>query len=242
MGFAGSNLDFFINFDKYFPHPARTDLTKNYRSIKSIVEAGAHVIKNNKDSQIKKKTISNSNKSNPIQVYSSLHQKKFYMKYYEQIAKHCLNRIKEYHEDQKYPYDEFLVLMRITSENKPIWKFIDQYAEELKIPIIKESHISRPGHVRFMSIHKSKGLQAKVVFILNVDKGLYGFPCELETLDIFLPAIKDNDGFREQEERRLFYVALTRAKEEVVMYTQKCSESNFITEIKDFTKREDLSY
>ena len=38
MGFTGSNLDFFVNFDKYFDHPARTDLTINYRSCKSIVD------------------------------------------------------------------------------------------------------------------------------------------------------------------------------------------------------------
>jgi len=93
-----------------------------------------------------------------------------------------------------------------------------------------------------MSVHKSKGLQAKVVMILNVDKDLYGFPCELENPDIFQPAIKNNDGLREQEERRLFYVAVTRAKEEVIMYTQKNSESDFITEIKEFVKREELGY
>src|SRR3989338_3075852 len=96
MGFAGSNLDFFINFNKYFSHPARTDLTKNYRSIKSIVEVGACIIKNNKEGQIKKKTISNSEESKPILVYSSKHQKKFFSQYYEQIAKHCLDTIKVY--------------------------------------------------------------------------------------------------------------------------------------------------
>ena len=77
---------------------------------------------------------------------------------------------------------------------------------------------------------------------LSVDKELYGFPCELENPEIFQPAIKNNDGLRKQEERRLFYVAVTRAKEEVIMYSQKCSESEFITEIKDFIKREELGY
>ena len=79
-------------FDKYFSHPARTDLTKNYRSIKSIVDAGACIIKNNKEGQIKKKTISNRDESKPILVFSSKHQKKFFAQYYEQIAKHCLGQ------------------------------------------------------------------------------------------------------------------------------------------------------
>jgi DNA helicase IV len=78
MGFAGSNLDFFINFDKYFPHPARTDLTKNYRSIKSIVEAGACIIKKNKEEQIDKKTISNRDESKPILVFLQRIKRNFY--------------------------------------------------------------------------------------------------------------------------------------------------------------------
>ena len=118
MGFAGSNLDFFINFDKYFHHPARTDLTKNYRSIKSIVDVGACIIKHNKEGQIKKKTIANSNESKPVLVFSSKHQKKFFGQYYEQIAKHCLDKIKEYHIEKNYSYDDFMILMRIANKKK----------------------------------------------------------------------------------------------------------------------------
>jgi DNA helicase-4 len=239
MGFAGSNLDFFINFDKYFSHPARTDLTKNYRSIKSIVDAGACIIKNNKEGQIKKKTISNRDESKPILVFSSKHQKKFFAQYYEQIAKHCLDTIKEYHTTKNYPYDDFMILMRIANKQK-LRNFITCYANSLGIPISEKA--DRPNCVHIMSVHKSKGLQARVVMVLNVDKDLYGFPCELENPEIFLPAIKNNDGLRKQEERRLFYVAVTRAKEEVMIYTQKCSESEFITEIKEFVKREELGY
>lgn len=241
MGFTGSNLDFFINFDKYFSHPARTDLAKNYRSIKSIVDVGACIIKNNKEGQIKKKTVSTSEESKPILVYSSTHQKEFFSRYYEQIAQHCLDTIKEYHTTKNYPYDDFMILLRITKKDKLI-NFLSKYAQNLGIPIVFFEKADRPNCVHIMSVHKSKGLQARVVMILNVDKGLYGFPCELENPDIFQPAIKNNDGLREQEERRLFYVAVTRAKEEVIMYSQKCSESKFITEIKDFTKREELRY
>jgi DNA helicase-4 len=239
MGFAGSNLDFFINFDNYFPHPARTDLAKNYRSIKSIVEAGACIIKNNKEGQIKKKTISNSDESRPILVYSLLHEKDYFVQYYEQMAKHCLDTIKEYHTTKNYHYDDFMILLRIANKPK-LRNFISEYAQELGIPISEKA--DRPNCVHILSVHKSKGLQARAIIILNVDKDLYGFPCELENPDIFQIAITNNDGLREQEERRLFYVAVTRAKEEVIMYSQKCSESKFITEIKEFTKREELGY
>ncbi|MGM5484234.1 MAG: UvrD-helicase domain-containing protein [Nanobdellota archaeon] len=239
MGFAGSNLDFFIHFDKYFSHPARTDLTKNYRSIKSIVDVGTCIIKNNKEGQIEKKTEANCQETKPVLVYSSLHQKDYFKNYYEQVAKHCLDKIKEYHTEKNYPYDDFMILLRIANKPK-LRNMITEYAQKLGIPISEKA--DRPNCVHIISVHKSKGLQSRVVIILNVDKDLYGFPCELESPDIFQTAITNNDGLREQEERRLFYVAVTRAKEEVIMYTQKCSESKFITEIKDFTKREELGY
>jgi len=256
MGFSGSNLDYFSNFSDYFNNPEKTDLTRNYRSIKTIVDVGKCIINHNRmkqyphskeKGQIPKEAIAGNQKlsqiEKPILVFSSLHKEDFYMQYYEQITIHCFDKINELH-NQGCPYGDILVLMRIASENKKIWGFIDKFAEKMNIPIIKESHKTRPDHVRFMSVHKSKGLQAKVVIVLNVDKGLYGFPCELENPDIFEPATKNNDGMkeREQEERRLFYVAVTRAKEEVIMYTQRCSESKFLTEIKDFTKREELGY
>jgi DNA helicase-4 len=260
MGFSGSNLDYFSNFSTYFKlgDGAKTDLTKNYRSTKTIVEAGKSIINNNKmksssnsneKGQIPKETSAGNpnlmDKENPLLVFS-VHESAFDKKYNETIAKHCLQRIKDLHEkDPKtYPYDEFLVLMRIKNEKKYIWEFVDKYSREFDIPIIKESHKEVPNRVRFMSVHKSKGLQAKVVIVLNMDKGQYGFPCELEQPDIFEPAIKNSDGMKEdeQEERRLFYVAVSRAKEEVIMYTQKNKESKFITEIKDFTKREELGY
>ena len=245
MGFSGSNLNYFINFNTYFHlgDNARTDLTKNYRSIKTIVDVGACIIKNNKGGQIEKKTISNSNYSKPLRLYS-VHEKAYENKYNEKVAEHFMKKIKEYHE-KGYAYDDFLVLMRITSEKKTIWRYIKEWSDQLNIPINPESHISKPNCVRFMSVHKSKGLQAKIVIILNLEKGKYGFPCELENPDIFEPAIRNTDGLKEkeQEERRLFYVAVTRAEEEVIMYTQKEKESKFIIEMDEkFRNTEELGY
>jgi len=63
-------LDFFVNFSDYFDHPARTDLTVNYRSVKSIVDTGAEIIKQNGSSQLKKKTSANDKSVIPVKVYS----------------------------------------------------------------------------------------------------------------------------------------------------------------------------
>ncbi len=91
-----------------------------------------------------------------------------------------------------------------------------------------------PHSIPLLSVHKSKGLQAKVIFLLCVDKGLYGFPSEIEDLLIFEPAMNKRYNNKEEEERRLFYVAITRSKEDVIIYTQKNNESMFMKEIQKY--------
>jgi DNA helicase-4 len=99
------------------------------------------------------------------------------------------------------------------------------------------------GKVRVISVHKSKGLEAKAVFILNVIKDAYGFPCEIEDNSIYALA---RENYPEQdlkeEERRLFYVAMTRAKEDLVLYTWEPCKSEFLEEIDKYTKEERLNY
>ncbi|NQU78621.1 UvrD-helicase domain-containing protein [Candidatus Woesearchaeota archaeon] len=238
MGFSGSNLDYFVNFSKYFPHPERTDLIRNYRSSKSIVDTGSTIINGN-IGQIKKQTLAISENIQKIKVYSLLHQKDYFMPYYDQTTKHCLKTIKEYHTKKNYKYSDFMILMRI-AKNTKIWNLLKKNSNQLGIPITESQ--KTPNAVRIMSVHKSKGLQAKVVIIINLNSGPYGFPCELETPNIYYTAISKDDGLRKQEERRLFYVAITRAKKEVIIYTQKCSMSKFIDEIKDHIEIEELQY
>ncbi|NMC61479.1 MAG: UvrD-helicase domain-containing protein [Candidatus Methanofastidiosa archaeon] len=239
MGFAGSNVDLFINFGEYFGNHARTDLGKNYRSIKSIVDTGASIIKNNKN-YLEKKTTSNSDVIKPIIVYLISHSKKYRNNYYKQMAWHCLNEIKEIKKKENIPYSDFMILLRIRRVYK-LRNALNKYAEKLDIPI---TEVGIGNCVRVMTVHKSKGLQSKYVFILNVDKDMYGFPCEIEDSNILEPAKDNNNHMRKEEERRLFYVALTRAKEGVFIYTQKCVESQFISELKDleYVKRVELPY
>jgi DNA helicase-4 len=236
MSFSGSNLDFFVHFDKYFDHPAVTYLNVNYRSCKSIVDTGSEIIKHNGNSQLNKKTSAKNKTMVPIKVYVSVHTSKFVDNYYTQIAQHCVSTIKEYLQNGYDPQD-IMILSRIAKSPIMITK-LKEYSTIQNIPISFETKSRNKIH--FMSVHKSKGLQARVVFLLNVVEGLYGFPCERENPDIFEPATKGRKKDREEEERRLFYVAVTRAKEKLIIYTQKGSESNFLEEIQNHVIVENL--
>ena len=195
MGFTGSNLDFFVNFEKYFDHPARTDLTINYRSCKSIVDLGAAIIKQNGDAQIKKVAIANNPAHRQITVYASTINPYDWNNYYQQMVEHCVNRV-EHYLNQGYQPQDILILARILKKNVIREKLLS-YAKAKGIPISTEYR--NPHKTHLMTIHKSKGLQARVVFILDVVKGLYGFPCEIENPDIYEPAIK---GPRRHGKRR----------------------------------------
>lgn len=240
MGFAGSNLNFFVNFEKYFEKPTITEISTNYRSIKSIVDAGAAIIKNNGSCQIPKPALAYRNESRPIKVLSSTHDKDFESQYYKQIVDNCLDEIAGYIERGCDPSD-ILVLNRYKS-SYPVKVFIER-AKERNMDFAFDSEFAKQNQFRLMTVHKSKGLEAKVVFILDVVKGTYGFPCEIEDSSIYAPAREDYPKQdHKEEERRLFYVAMTRAKEDLTIYTWEPSKSEFLEEIKDHTNEEPLYY
>ena len=99
--------------------------------------------------------------------------------------------------------------------------------------------------IRFLTVHQSKGLEADYVIILNNREAKLGFPAHVKDppLKAELVRIVDElklDQISENEERRLFYVALTRAKKQVILLTVDGKESSFIKELRrkfrqDFT-------
>jgi len=247
MGFAGSNLEFLVNFHKYFDNPAITEISTNYRSIKTIVDAGSCLIRNNRSCQLQKRTVSNLRKEELIKVLRSPHKMSFKRNYHMQIAADCLDRVAKYLNEGYAPKDILILsrLMQIHTHQMPrlhyIMENILKEAEPRGIKISRNPKTTR--NVRLLTVHKAKGLEAKVVLVLNVIKDTYGFPCEIEDYSILEPA-KENYPSQDQkeEERRLFYVAMTRAMEDLYIYTWEPAISEFIEEITEYTTEERLSY
>ena len=66
--------------------------------------------------------------------------------------------------------------------------------------------------IEFLTVHKSKGLEADYVILLQCNKDAYGFPSLVSDDPVLNYVLTQSDKFPYGEERRLFYVAITRAK------------------------------
>lgn len=108
-----------------------------------------------------------------------------------------------------------------------------------------EFHARPDLKIRFLTVHQSKGLEADYVIILNNREAKLGFPAHVKDPPLKAELIKIAEELRldqvsVNEERRLFYVALTRAKKQVILLTVDGKESSFIKELRrkfreDFT-------
>lgn len=88
--------------------------------------------------------------------------------------------------------------------------------------------------IKFITVHKSKGLEADNVIVLNLKNDLYGFPNKLTDDPIISLLLSAPEVCRFAEERRLFYVALTRTKNKVYLMVSE-NESLFAKEIKQYS-------
>jgi len=88
-------------------------------------------------------------------------------------------------------------------------------------------------HVTFRTVHRSKGLEADYIVVPGMIAGTYGFPrtiADVPVLDLAMPA---PESFEHAEERRLLYVALTRARRQVTLITPLGRMSPFVVELLD---------
>ena len=81
-------------------------------------------------------------------------------------------------------------------------------------------------NINYKTVHGSKGLEADYVILLD-----HGFPSEKVDDPILNMVLSAPETFPNSEERRLFYVALTRAKKKVFLATGSGKRSEFIDEV-----------
>lgn len=100
--------------------------------------------------------------------------------------------------------------------------------------------IDIPNNFKYLTVHKSKGLECETAIIINLKDSMMGFPNKIIDDPIYKYILK-KDLYPYEEERRLFYVALTRTKNEVYLFVPKNNKSIFVEElIKNFSNKIDI--
>ena len=91
--------------------------------------------------------------------------------------------------------------------------------------------------IKYLTMHASKGLEEECVIIINLTDDILGIPNKIKENAILKFVNKNNDKYAYEEERRLFYVALTRTKNEVFLLVDNKKTSIFIKElIKEYNR------
>ena len=207
--FSGCTLDLFVNFKKYFKPSKVLYMNKTYRnSIELIRISYQFIIKNHY--QLSKKIVSDKGLNKPIKIVY------FTKSNYEYKFLRLLDKL--YQENKK----DILVLGRCNYDINYVYK------RDLDNGYLNY----RDMKVRFLTVHTSKGLECENVIVLNLIDDVLGFPNKLEDDKIMELFFENREKYLYAEERRLFYVALTRTKNYVYLMTKKREESSFIREIK----------
>lgn len=216
--FTGCDLSLFLNFTNYFPDAKIMKIQNTYRNSQELIKvAGDFVMKNKK--QIHKNLCSQKTLNHPIQII-----------YYDDIKNSFKNLIIEIYEKTKNP------IMILGRNNKDIYIILDnefKLKENGEIIYLKNPNIK----LYYLTAHKSKGLEEENVIIINLENNLLGFPNQIKDDKVLRFVSNTYEKYPYSEERRLFYVALTRTKNYVYLLVPRKDKSIFITELEKMLKK-----
>lgn len=210
--FNGSDLRCFTDFNAYFSPSERINLDTSFRFNNKIAAVSSEFIQQNPH-QLKKQVQCLQKINEPAVHLFSVQD---YLPETAQILEH-INREASHLNRQI----SVLLIGRNAAEKTPGLASFNLHQQSY-------SHLS----VEYVTAHSSKGLEADICIILAVDEGV--FPSKRQTHPLLEAVLAPQEDYPNAEERRLFYVALTRARHQVYVLYQQGKGSKFIDELKTY--------
>ena len=235
--FSGSDITLFTKFAEKMGYAKMLKIVRTYRNSQDVIDIAGGFIQKNTE-QISKQLISHKHIDDPVIIYTYDSKAKakgddrrsganYAMAHAVEIA---LDKIIEYKRKEKVEPGSILLLGRFNFdgdllERSGLFEYIKRGD---KIKSVKYPRLD----ITFMTAHSSKGLGYDDVIIVNGKNEMYGFPSKIEDDPVLSFVIKGDRSIDYAEERRLFYVAMTRTKNRVFMVAPEQNPSEFLIELK----------
>ena len=215
--FSGSDIDLFSNFEKYFGPSKLLKIEKTYRNSQELIDIASEFVTQN-PSQLKKDLKSDKHIGDPIKVV-------FYSDDLVKAVEKAINDIiLEFGEKS-----EILLLGR-TRYDVQVLENSENFVLEKNKNKIKYSPFPNL-QILFLTVHKSKGLESDNVILLNMENSLLGFPNRISSDPILSLVLANKEEYLYAEERRLFYVAITRTKNRTYLVAPENHYSQFLEDL-----------
>ena len=239
--FSGSDITLFTKFAEKMGYAKLLKIVRTYRNSQEVIDIAGNFIQKNTE-QITKKLLSPKHIKDPVLIYTYDGAKKVRNgnrksgENYElgHAIEMVLTDLIKYKKVEGIEPGSILLLGRYGFDGDKLEKtgLFEYINRTNKIKCVKYPKLE----ITFMTAHSSKGLGYDDVIVINGKNETYGFPSKVEDDPVLSFVIKGDRSIDYAEERRLFYVAMTRTKNRVFFVAPEANPSEFLLELKQSYK------
>ena len=236
--FSGCDVNIFTKFDNFFDVCETRYIEKTYRNSQQLIDASSNFVMKNPD-QTRKELKSSKSLKYPIKLVKFDNDFDEILKF-ELIIKNIINQSAFKNKKililGRNNKDIFNLLKNFNVENEYGKRKFEILGDEDKLrrnKFVKIVYRESPDvNIEYRTVHQSKGLECDNVILINLKNWKAGFPNKMVDDPVLNFVKRNGDSFSYAEERRLFYVALTRTKNNVYLLSPYFKSSVFVQELK----------
>ncbi len=237
--FSGCDVNIFTKFDNFFDVCETRYIEKTYRNSQQLIDASSNFVMKNPD-QTRKELKSSKSLKYPIKLVNFDNDFDEILKF-ELIIKNIINQSTFKNKKililGRNNKDIFNLLKNFNVENEYGKRKFEILGDEDKLrrnKFVKIVYRESPDvNIEYRTVHQSKGLECDNVILINLKNWKAGFPNKMVDDPVLNFVKRNGDSFSYAEERRLFYVALTRTKNNVYLLAPYFKSSVFIQELEN---------